>query len=140
MDQTQFNVKPFCILSPREREVMLGIVEGMSNKYIALEMALSQRTVEAHRARIFDKTDVRNAVQLTRLWLKKQGISNGQGPWPVYRFCKVSNSQDAVGPSGMRQCRKAQCGESHRCAYDAALSNGFRYEWFTGDNALPADR
>lgn len=128
MDHTQFEVKPFCILSPREREVMLGIVEGMSNKYIALEMALSQRTVEAHRARIFDKTDVRNAVQLTRLWLRSLGISDYQGRWPVYRFCKAGDAQGAVGPSGMRECTKAQCSESHRCAYDAVIPNGFPYK------------
>ena len=125
MDHTQFEVKPFCVLSPREREVMLGIVEGMSNKYIALEMALSQRTVEAHRARIFDKTDVRNAVQLTRLWLRSLGISDYHGRWPVYRFCKAGDAQGAVGPSGMRECTKAQCSESHRCAYDAVIPNGF---------------
>ncbi|RII84502.1 response regulator transcription factor [Neopusillimonas maritima] len=139
MDQTQFEVKPFCILSPREREVMLGIVEGMSNKYIALEMALSQRTVEAHRARIFDKTDVRNAVQLTRLWLRSLGISDYQGRWPVYRFCKAGDTQGAVGPSGMRECNKAQCSASHRCAYDAVISNGFPYKWFKDGSSLPAD-
>ncbi|MAK54828.1 MAG: hypothetical protein CML17_03110, partial [Pusillimonas sp.] len=106
MERAYFEIGPFCVLSPREREVMLGIVEGMSNKYIAAEMSLSQRTVEAHRARIFDKTDVRNAVELTRLWLKSQGISEYHGPWPVYRFCKAGNADGAVGPSGMRECKK----------------------------------
>lgn len=140
MGQSQFEVRPFCVLSPREREVMLGIVEGMSNKYIAAEMALSQRTVEAHRARIFDKTAVRNAVQLTRLWLNSLGINEYHGPWPVYRFCKAAGTQDAVGPSGMRQCKKTQCSESHRCAHDAGAHNGFSYQWFRGGSSSPADR
>jgi DNA-binding NarL/FixJ family response regulator len=53
-------------LTARERDVIHPVAEGKSNKYIAIELGISMRTVEAHRARIFYKMGVRNAVQLAR--------------------------------------------------------------------------
>lgn len=52
-------------LTIRECEVACYIVQGRANKYIAAELGVSQRTIEAHRSRIFTKIGVRNAVQLT---------------------------------------------------------------------------
>lgn len=52
-------------LTVRECEVACYIVQGRANKYIAAELGVSQRTIEAHRSRIFNKLGVRNAVQLT---------------------------------------------------------------------------
>lgn len=57
---------PFASLTPREREVAALITHGTPNKVIAAELGISQRTIEAHRARIFTKLRVRNAVELTR--------------------------------------------------------------------------
>jgi two-component system response regulator DctR len=54
-------------LSEREREVMRLIVEGLPNKLIADQLAISVRTVEVHRARVFEKMDVRSAVELANL-------------------------------------------------------------------------
>ena len=51
-------------LTQREREVMELILEGKYNKVIADELSISMRTVEAHRSRIFDKMEVRSAVEL----------------------------------------------------------------------------
>ncbi|GAA5167402.1 response regulator transcription factor [Viridibacterium curvum] len=51
-------------LSPREREVMQLILDGRLNKQIADELDISMRTVEVHRANIFDKMGVRSAVEL----------------------------------------------------------------------------
>jgi len=62
-------------LTPREHEVMLRIVQGKLNKLIADELGISQRTVEAHRFKVFRKLNVRNAVMLTR-YLTEQ--SDGQ--------------------------------------------------------------
>lgn len=59
----------FAVLTPRERHVMDYVVSGKPNKVIAAELGLSQRTVEAHRARIFQKLQVRNAIELTRCLL-----------------------------------------------------------------------
>jgi DNA-binding NarL/FixJ family response regulator len=54
------------VLTARERDVIHPVAEGKSNKLIAMELGISMRTVEAHRARIFYKMGVRNAVQLAR--------------------------------------------------------------------------
>lgn len=54
-------------LTEREREVMARVVAGLPNKLIADELGISVRTVEVHRARLFDKMNVRSAVELTNL-------------------------------------------------------------------------
>jgi two-component system response regulator DctR len=54
-------------LSPREREVMELVLAGKLNKVIAEELRITMRTVEVHRARIFDKMGVRSAVELAQL-------------------------------------------------------------------------
>jgi DNA-binding NarL/FixJ family response regulator len=59
-------------LTPRERDVMDYVALGTPNKIIAAELGVSQRTVEAHRARIFQKLRVRNAVELARCLLAPQ--------------------------------------------------------------------
>lgn len=51
-------------LTEREREVMLLVIEGRPNKLIADELHISVRTVEVHRARIFEKMGVKSAVEL----------------------------------------------------------------------------
>ena len=51
-------------LTEREREVMRLVVDGRPNKLIADELGISVRTVEVHRARIFDKMAVKSAVEL----------------------------------------------------------------------------
>lgn len=54
-------------LSPREREVMDRILAGKLNKVIADELQIAMRTVEVHRARIFEKMGVKSAVELAQL-------------------------------------------------------------------------
>jgi two-component system response regulator DctR len=54
-------------LTDREREVMHLVVEGRANKTIADELAISVRTVEVHRARVFEKMNVKSAVELANL-------------------------------------------------------------------------
>lgn len=56
-------------LTPREREVMEEILRGKLNKVIAADLDLSIRTVEVHRARIFEKLHARNGSELVRLVL-----------------------------------------------------------------------
>ncbi len=51
-------------LTERERDVMRLIAEGRPNKLIAEELGISVRTVEVHRARVFEKMDVKSAVEL----------------------------------------------------------------------------
>jgi len=52
-------------LTEREREVMHCVVEGLPNKLIADQLHISVRTVEVHRARVFEKMAVRSAVELS---------------------------------------------------------------------------
>ena len=54
-------------LTERERDVMRCVVEGLPNKLIADRLDISVRTVEVHRARVFDKMDVKSAVELANL-------------------------------------------------------------------------
>lgn len=54
-------------LTDREREVMERVVAGLANKLIADELDISVRTVEVHRARMFEKMNVRSAVELANL-------------------------------------------------------------------------
>jgi two-component system response regulator DctR len=52
-------------LTEREREVMQRVIAGLPNKLVADELDISVRTVEVHRARIFEKMGVKSAVELT---------------------------------------------------------------------------
>ncbi|MEY2687667.1 MAG: hypothetical protein RL375_1865 [Pseudomonadota bacterium] len=54
-------------LTEREREVMRLVIAGRANKQIADSLDISVRTVEVHRARVFDKMAVKSAVELANL-------------------------------------------------------------------------
>jgi FixJ family two-component response regulator len=59
--------KRFDSLTPRETEVMALVVKGAANKVIAMDLGVSQRTVELHRARVMQKMSVRSLAELVRL-------------------------------------------------------------------------
>jgi FixJ family two-component response regulator len=63
-------LKRWDTLTPREKEVMALIVEGKANKVIALDLNLSERTVEIHRARVMEKMKARSVAQLVKLSLQ----------------------------------------------------------------------
>lgn len=54
-------------LTDREREVMLMVVAGKANKVVALDLNLSQRTVEIHRARVMEKMQARSLADLVKM-------------------------------------------------------------------------
>jgi len=54
-------------LTERERDVMQCVIDGLANKLIADQLNISVRTVEVHRARVFEKMDVKSAVELANL-------------------------------------------------------------------------
>lgn len=60
-------------LTAREREVMELILEGKYNKVIADQLSISMRTVEAHRSKVFDKMQVRSAVELAQMLTTLKG-------------------------------------------------------------------
>lgn len=54
-------------LSGRETDVLKGLIDGRSNKVIALNLDISPRTVEIYRANLMDKLEVRNLSQALRI-------------------------------------------------------------------------
>ena len=54
-------------LTPREREVLDRVVEGLLNKQIAAELGIAEKTVKVHRARVMQKLEVRTIAGLVRL-------------------------------------------------------------------------
>ncbi len=62
-------------LTEREQAVMRLVIDGLPNKLIADELNISVRTVEVHRARVFDKMQVKSAVELANVLREL--------PWPA---------------------------------------------------------
>lgn len=56
-------------LTPRERDVLDHLILGRTNKEIAIELGISQRTVEVHRGRVKDKMKARSLSELIRMML-----------------------------------------------------------------------
>jgi two-component system response regulator FixJ len=62
------------VLSPRQRQVLAGIVGGRPNKIIAYQLGLSIRTVEAYRAQLLQKLGARGTAEVVRI-----GLAGGLG-------------------------------------------------------------
>ena len=62
-------------LTPREREVLTQIAEGLSNKEVANLLGVGVRTVETHRERIMRKLDIHSVAGLTRFAIAKGFVS-----------------------------------------------------------------
>jgi FixJ family two-component response regulator len=63
-------------LTPREREVMAMVVDGRANKVVAIDLGLSERTVEIHRANVMEKMGARSVAHLVRMHLMIEGEAN----------------------------------------------------------------
>ncbi|HEX9564978.1 MAG TPA: response regulator transcription factor [Gemmatimonadaceae bacterium] len=57
-------------LTAREREVLIGVSQGLANKEIAAALGISRRTVEVHRESLTRKLGIRSVAGLTRYCLK----------------------------------------------------------------------
>ena len=57
-------------LSPRERQVMDGLIAGLSNKLIAREYDISPRTIEVYRANVMTKMQANSLSELVRLGMR----------------------------------------------------------------------
>ncbi|MBM7045597.1 PAS and helix-turn-helix domain-containing protein [Rhizobium lusitanum] len=68
------------LLSERRRQILTMVAQGKTNGDIAAELALSRRTVEAHRARMMRRIGVRNAAELIA-WFARQPVPSDDGNW-----------------------------------------------------------
>ena len=65
----------FDVLTPREREVLAHVLRGQSNKQIAGDLDIHERTVKLHRTAITTKPTVHSVAELTRL-AQEAGVSD----------------------------------------------------------------
>lgn len=56
-------------LTPREREVFQRVADGQANKVVAIDLGISERTVEIHRSQVMQKTGARSLADLVRMKL-----------------------------------------------------------------------
>jgi two-component system NarL family response regulator len=54
-------------LTPREREIALSVSGGLSNKEVARQLAITERTVKAHLSNVFEKLNVKDRMALSIL-------------------------------------------------------------------------
>lgn len=64
---SQHHHDPFSALSPREREVADAVCQGLSNKHVAQQLAITERTVKLHLTSIFSKLNIKDRMQLLLL-------------------------------------------------------------------------
>jgi DNA-binding NarL/FixJ family response regulator len=69
---------PDDLLTPRQREVLRMIADGLNTKDIAYRLGLSAKTVETHRAEIMERLQIRDVAGLTRYAIRKGLVSNGK--------------------------------------------------------------
>jgi DNA-binding CsgD family transcriptional regulator len=104
-----FSQLPFSKLTPRELAVMRCIARGLPSKLIAAELEMTERTVQAHRSRVYEKLGVRSAVALTRLVLHT-------------RTWRLSRKRPNTRPSPQAYARRAL-----RCWLRSRI--GVRVDW-----------
>jgi DNA-binding NarL/FixJ family response regulator len=71
-NDSESSVQP---LTPREREVLTQIAQGLLNKEIADQLHLSVRTVETYRVRLMRKLEMHSVTELTRYAIANNMIS-----------------------------------------------------------------
>lgn len=76
----------FATLTPREREVMESVVEGLMNKQIAYKLGISEITVKLHRGNVMRKMEVKSVAELVRVTERSQEMLNGVLPSTTMRL------------------------------------------------------
>jgi len=74
--------EPFAQLTPREREVLVLIAEGKSNKEIADQLNIGVRTIETHRERIMRRLNIHSVAGLTKYAIANGLVTLDIGPKP----------------------------------------------------------
>ena len=68
----------FDALTPREREVLAHVLQGMLNKQTAFDLRITDRTVKIHRRSLMEKLRVQSVTELTRVVQEAGILKNGQ--------------------------------------------------------------
>lgn len=68
-------------LTPRERDVLALVADGLPNKRIAQRLEISEKTVKAHLTRVFDRIGVTDRTQAA-LWARRHGVSTDPADRP----------------------------------------------------------
>lgn len=85
-------------LSRRQREVMHLVAQGHPNKIVAFELAISERTVEVHRAEAMKRTGAESLAQMVMMDLAANFFEDGL-PWSVDRWTQgVDSMIDQLAP------------------------------------------
>lgn len=71
--QAKTEPDPLAGISPREREVLAALLDGMPNKLIARHLGISEKTVKTHLTSVFRQLGVTDRVQAV-LWAERQGL------------------------------------------------------------------
>lgn len=74
LDEKQEIIKRIESLTPREHEIMDRMIAGQANKVIAIELEISQRTVEIHRSRVMHKMGTHSLAHLVRMVLSVKDL------------------------------------------------------------------
>lgn len=74
LDEKQEIIRRVKSLTPREHEIMDRMIEGQANKVIAIELEISQRTVEIHRSRVMHKMGTHSLAHLVRMVLSVKDL------------------------------------------------------------------
>ncbi|AXS84873.1 response regulator FixJ [Marinobacter sp. Arc7-DN-1] len=74
LDEKQEIIRRIKSLTPREHEIMDRMIAGQANKVIAIELEISQRTVEIHRSRVMHKMGTHSLAHLVRMALSVKDL------------------------------------------------------------------
>ena len=74
LDEKQEIIRRIKSLTPREHEIMDRMIAGQANKVIAIELEISQRTVEIHRSRVMHKMGTHSLAPLVRMVLSVKDL------------------------------------------------------------------
>ncbi|SFE39424.1 two component transcriptional regulator, LuxR family [Marinobacter sp. DSM 26671] len=74
LDEKREIIRRIKSLTPREHEIMDRMIAGQANKVIAIELEISQRTVEIHRSRVMHKMGTHSLAHLVRMVLSVKDL------------------------------------------------------------------
>jgi len=67
---------PLALLTPRQRQILQAVAEGLSTKEIAFRLQVSTKTVETHRVQLMDRLDIHDVAGLVRFAVRHRLVSS----------------------------------------------------------------